>query len=99
MGNNAIAKRSNTSYINGVEVSVNEGIVEGGEDGWLYIGGVNEVQNPFGNQSLITNLQSGRDTIIEKGGYNQINYLNNGINYNNNPLPDFTNPPIQSIYE
>jgi hypothetical protein len=99
LGNNAIAKRSNTSYINGVEVSVNEGIVEGGEDGWLYIGGVNEVQNPFGNQSLITNLQSGRDTIIEKGGYNQINYLNNGINYNNNPLPDFTNPPIQSIYE
>jgi hypothetical protein len=74
-------------------------IIQGGEEGWLYIGGVNEVQNPFGNTSLVTNLQVGRDTIIEKGGFNQINYMNGGIDDNNNPLPDFNNPPQTNVYE
>ena len=99
IGDNNIAKRSNTSYINGIEISELEGIVEGGEEGWLYIGGVNEVQNPFGNTSLITNLQVGRDTVIEKGGFNQINYMNSGIDDNNNPKPDFNNPPQTFVYE
>jgi hypothetical protein len=85
IGNDTIATKSDTTYINGVEISTNEGVVEGGESGWLYSGGVNEVQNPFGNSSLITNIVAGRDTVQEKGGFNTINYLNCGIDSNNDP--------------
>jgi hypothetical protein len=83
IGNDTIATKSDTTYINGVEISTNEGVVEGGESGWLYSGGVNEVQNPFGNTSLITNIVAGRDTVQEKGGFNSINYLNCGVDSNN----------------
>ena len=85
IGNETIATKSDTTYINGVEISQEEGVVEGGSDGWLYSGGVNEVYNPFSNTSLITNIVAGIDTVQMKGGFNSINFINGGIDTNNDP--------------